>query len=153
VPLTVVHVHRGQPDLLLLSSQGVQVVAEAKAAAGDLEDPVLPVVLVGHTEQLALLLPSPESQLDLCGEPVRLEAEGIFHVGLLVESAGHGLQGAERSSPARITFTGGGPQGPNTAAVLSTSGVLVLIVAHLLSGTTTWYRVARKSWLGEIVEL
>ena len=47
-----------------------------------LEDAVLAVVLVGHAEQFPVLLPRPEPELDLGGEAVGLEGEGVLHVAL-----------------------------------------------------------------------
>ena len=62
VPLPVVDVDGRQPDLLLLGAQRVEVVAEAQPRVLDLQDAVLPVVLVRHPEQLAVLLPRPDAE-------------------------------------------------------------------------------------------
>ena len=60
-------------------------------------------------EEFSLLLPGAEPELDLRGEPVRLEAQRVLDVTLAVEGGGHCLQLAVRPRPARITLALRGP--------------------------------------------
>lgn len=62
VPLSIVNIDGRQPDLVLLSAQRVEVIAEAQFRVLNLQDTILAVVLVGDAEELAVLLAGAKSE-------------------------------------------------------------------------------------------
>ena len=106
-----------------------------------LQDAVFPVVLIRHSEQLSVLLPGPEPELDLRRESIRLEAERVLDVALRLERARHRLVGTVLASPAGIALTGRAPEWADAGSVLSASVVHHAEGAGFLHGHAAGLRV------------
>ena len=85
MPSTVIHRDGRQPQVVFLSSQTVQVVAEPQMSVLDREYAVFARVLIGDAEKFTVLLPRTEPQLDFGLEEVWLERQRVLDVRLSLE--------------------------------------------------------------------
>jgi hypothetical protein len=163
VPLSVIDHDRIEPEVLLLSPETVEVVSEVEPAVLNLEDAVLPVVLVTNSEKLSEVLPGPEAQLNLRRVPVRLKGERVLDVALGPEGGRSGGLGAAGARPAGAALALGLGEGAGANAVrLPTPdgrGAVVARAAAVAAGAgvvrlrAVGLAVSGHAWMRQVVQL
>jgi hypothetical protein len=163
VPLSIIDHDRVEPEVLLLSPETVEVVSEVEPAVLDLEDAVLPVVLIADSEKLSEVLSGPEAQLNLRRVPVRLKGERVLDVALGPEGGGRSGLGATGARPAGAALALGLGEGAGADAVrLPTPdgrGAVMARAAAVAAGAgvvrlrAIGLAVSGHAWMRQVVQL
>lgn len=163
MPLSVIDHDCVEPEIFLLSPETIEIVSEVESAVLDLEDAVLPVVLVADSEQLPKVLPGPKAQLDLRRVPVRLKGERVLDVALRSEGGWRSRLGAAGARPAGAALALGLGEGAGADAVrlpapdgrrtVVARGGAVAAGARVIRLWTVGLAVSGHAWVSQVIQL
>lgn len=110
-------------------------------------------MLIAHSKQFAVNFSGTESQLHLCGVPVRLEGQRVLDVTLRFEGGRDRRCQASGTGPTGTALASRLGKAANAGAVLPAAEGRFLIVADLLRLRATGDAVPRETRVSEVVQL